>query len=543
MIASKIGRTLLNAYNEKKGKNYTAKEFFAQVFFPIFYDHPKYMQWITNSPFVQGLEDGGLADFVKDENGNTLKFLKDNREDFEKVLKSLNSKWGEEILKIKVKQPDGKFEYYSPDKLDKYFGKGIDSIKLIRQLTELERKKKLEAYFEKVSTVGAPDASIVIGYPASDEFATTSGQVTNLPSPFSEEVTYLSWIGSGCGVGVQGGVSMYIDNPDILFLIYEGWEKYRKEYLNKFEKLRGNQIDTWNGQWLSHRLSFDFDEKKPLVGFNPLEADKQGNLSILLQSWLKVLFGLANYFKGDKITVYVFSLGNTNTTIGFIPINLPQIRRPIDLYKKLFGVNEYLSNAKLIEELYGNPQGFIRACEMGAIGIKALMPQDLEGYVFPDKEGNLKYPDLIPSKIRKQKKDEKDDDYKEYVSKIEFKNKLKPIKFNVYITWIISMLNENETLWEKAEKYAQSLKSYEEADKELSTKRKNEVEKVLAIPYKKQFIEALIPLLKDGKLDANLIHQLAEEADKTPKDNFAYFLTLIRFKYHYLKSISKTLNP
>lgn len=541
MIASKIGRTLLNAYNEKKGTHYTAKEFFELVFFPLFYDHEKYMQWITNSPFVQGLEGFGNEyadfDFVKDNNDKSLKFSKEEKSEFIEIIKNLQNQFKERLIGFKIKVGSG-FQIYDSNKIDNYFTKGIDALKIAIKLDAIQRREKLYDFTNKVDKTIKPDGSIVIGYPASGELETTSGQVTNIDIPFSQEITYLSWIGSGCGIGI-GGLSIYIDNPQILLYLLDGWQLYRNEFLNKFEKIEGNKVDTWNGQWLSHRLSFDFDERKPLVGFNSLEADKQGYLSFSVQNWLKVLFAFANNFKGNRITIYVFSLGKTNKTVGFIPINLPQIRRPIDLYKKIFGVNEYLSNAKIIEEIYGNPKGFLRACEMGAIGIQALKPQDLEGYVFPDKEGNLKYPDLTTSKIRKPKKDESADDYNKYIIDTNFKNKLKPIKFNVYITWIISMLNENETLWEKADKYAQSLKDYEDSDKALSTKRKNEVEKVLAIPYKRQFIEALIPLLNEGKVDGNLIHQLAEEADKTPKDNFAYFLTLIRFKYAYLKNISK----
>ena len=58
MIAVNIGKTFLRAYNEKYECHYTAKEFFVKEYFPLFFDHGKYMQWITNSPFVQGLKKG-----------------------------------------------------------------------------------------------------------------------------------------------------------------------------------------------------------------------------------------------------------------------------------------------------------------------------------------------------------------------------------------------------------------------------------------------------------------------------------------------------
>lgn len=53
MITSNIGKIFLNAYNEKYGKEYTAKEFFDEVFYSLAFDANKYLQWVQNSPFVQ----------------------------------------------------------------------------------------------------------------------------------------------------------------------------------------------------------------------------------------------------------------------------------------------------------------------------------------------------------------------------------------------------------------------------------------------------------------------------------------------------------
>ncbi|GAG83894.1 unnamed protein product [marine sediment metagenome] len=53
MIAAKIGRTFLEAYKRKTNQEISAKDFFDKIYFDYFYNHPKYMQWVTNSPFVQ----------------------------------------------------------------------------------------------------------------------------------------------------------------------------------------------------------------------------------------------------------------------------------------------------------------------------------------------------------------------------------------------------------------------------------------------------------------------------------------------------------
>ena len=58
MIAATIGRKFLLAYNRKFGTHYDAKTFFTEQYFPLFFDHEKYMQWVTNSPFVQGIKKG-----------------------------------------------------------------------------------------------------------------------------------------------------------------------------------------------------------------------------------------------------------------------------------------------------------------------------------------------------------------------------------------------------------------------------------------------------------------------------------------------------
>jgi len=58
MIAATIGKKFLKAYNHQHDSAYTAKDFFTQEYFPLFFDKEKYMQWVTNSPFVQGIKKG-----------------------------------------------------------------------------------------------------------------------------------------------------------------------------------------------------------------------------------------------------------------------------------------------------------------------------------------------------------------------------------------------------------------------------------------------------------------------------------------------------
>ena len=50
MIAANIGKTFLEAYNEKNKSNYTAKAFFVEKYYEAFYNHNKYLMSAGNSP-------------------------------------------------------------------------------------------------------------------------------------------------------------------------------------------------------------------------------------------------------------------------------------------------------------------------------------------------------------------------------------------------------------------------------------------------------------------------------------------------------------
>ena len=438
MIAATIGRKFLEEYNraanrQEDRQTLSAREFFEQQYFPLFYNHPKYMQWVTNSPFVQGVR--------------------------------------------KTKLP-----------------------------SEKERHEKLETLIEKVAG-GAPDASIAIGFPASEEkeFATTSGQVTDLTLPIEEEDVYMSWIGSGLGVGISGGLSILFDNPTILLAIYEGWSIYR-DYLNDtaYSSLRANQINTWNGQWLAHRFGKNFFEDDPTMGLSTaFDTKKDGTIEVVTQTWVKVLLSIAREFPNQTMMGYVYNLGQTNKTVGFIPFQLPQIRKPIQLYRSLFGESNYLNSASSIEGLYGSAFSFQRACQMGVIGVKALEPKGLRGLI-PDSQGKTRMP------------------------KYKGASEEKIVTYNTYITWLLAMLN-NEDRWKTAGEAADILLNYQQGGGSKTT-RKNNVKKVLDASSAKQFIESLIKLVEEAENKEGLA-ELAELADKTPHGNFSYLLTLIRFRY------------
>ena len=362
--------------------------------------------------------------------------------------------------------------------------------------TPEQRKIRFEKLIKKIEESEA-DASIARGYASLDVAATTSGQVTDLKLPNSQEEIYASWIGDALGIGVQGGFSILFSNKEILLDIFEGWKLYRTS-LNETTMLKGNQINTWNGQWLSHYYDTrEYDADMPLAGYNPYNVNKDGIISIDTQTWTKILIGISKKYRNAQILGYIYSIGQTNTTIGFIPFNLNQIRRPIHLYEKIFG----MSNGKNAESLWGTAIGFKTACTYGAIGIKAMEPKGLRDYVYKGKQPKAHNYDNI--------------------------------NYNVYIIWIYAMLN-NDELWEKSQELAELLnEASSDKDKSISTKRKNLVETMLNATNKKQFIAAATEVVSFiGKKDE--FKGIVKEIHGMPTDNVPYFLTLLRFQYKTL---------
>lgn len=370
--------------------------------------------------------------------------------------------------------------------------------------TPEQRKSRFEKLIKKIDESEA-DASIARGYASLDVTATTSGQVTDMRLPDSQEEIYTSWIGDALGIGVQGGFSILFSKKEILLDIFKGWKLYR-ESLNKTSMLKGNQINTWNGQWLSHYYDDRvYDEKMPLAGYNPYNTNKDGLINIDTQTWTKILIGISRKYDNSQLLGYIYSIGQTNTTIGFVPFDLSQIRRPIHLYKKIFGMH----NSRNAEDLWGTAHGFKTACTYGGIGIKAMEPKGLQDYVYPKGNKDPKQPKAP-------------------------KNENEQINFNVYKIWILAMLN-NDDLWEKSQELAELLNEAScNKDKSISTKPKNLVEAMLNATNKKLFVEAateVIPFI--NKIDE--FKGIVKEIHSMPTDNVPYFLTLLRFQYKTLK--------
>lgn len=435
MITTIIGKTFLRAYNDKYNLNYTAKEFFEKVYFELFFNHEKYMQWVTNSPFVQ---------MKKGQKPHLL---------------------------------------------------NID-----------ERLEKLVNLHEKVENEEA-DASFAMGYPASESklFASTSGLVSDIKIDTNEEDVYFSWIGGGLGIGVAGGFNLLIDNPEILMETYEGWKYYRK-YLNDpaLQKLRGNQINSWNGQWLSYKLGNDFVHDFDFVELEQKMIFKVDSSQVEVNTinWSNLFFSLSNMYPNEDVVSYIYSFGQTNKTIGFVPIYLKAGRRLKDIFKQLYHTEAPFAQ-KDFQSLYG--MHIKRACELGSIGLHALRPEGLKKHLGDNKKISTT----------------KEDDYLIYQS---------------YKTWLIAMISKNkEQITDYTLELAELILRYR--SKAKGNTGKNLIEKGLfEAKSKRAFIDSLIEMiqvLEDEDLLA--LKTLKDEIHLMTNEEFIYFSTLLRFDYAFVE--------
>src|SRR5690554_1259100 len=438
MITTLVGKTFLKAYNEKYSKNYSAKDFFEEVYFELFFNHPKYMQWVTNSPFVQMKK------------GQKPHLLSSN-----------------------------------------------------------ERLEKLENLYSKVEEE-VPDASFAIGFPASEskDFASTSGLVSDIVIEADDEDVYLSWIGGGLGIGVAGGFNLLINDPEITLATFEGWQYYRK-HLNDptLEKLRGNQINSWNGQWLTYKFGKNYSTD---FNFFDLEQERIFKVDTALAevntvNWSNLFFSLSNQFPERTMNAYVYSFGQTNKTIGFIPIYLKEGRRLKDIFKQLFHTEKPFET-KEFQSLFG--MHIKRACELGNIGLHALRPDSLKKYM--EESRNIPF------------------------SKDEEKRKEQILIYQSYKTWLIAMMSKNkEQITDYTLELAKLILRYRKNAK--GTTGKNLIEKDLfGAKSKRGFIEALtemISILEGSDLDA--LKKLKDEVHLMTNEEFSYFSTLLKFDYAF----------
>lgn len=439
MYTSFIGKKFLKLYKEKynKAEGYSAKQFFEEEFFPLFFIDNRHLMHVGNSPF------------------------------FQKPKEQDTAKYGS------------------------------------RSLAQLQNLKT------KISS-GVSSGAIFVGFAAEEIQATSSGQLSTIDFKIDEEEVYASWIGEALAVGLNGGFVMLLNENEILLGMYDGWKHYRK-YLQQTPHVKDKQIETWNGNWLLMYLREGYDEN--LINYSAFEiSEVQGNIAISTAKWSQVMFALAKKYPNKVITAYCYNLSQTNTTLGFINLCLPEVFELYEFRDKVFLNKE---NTILTDEQIEKLETFFNfqnACKQGTIGLKALEPAQLRQYM---PKGSADYA---------QGKEFKFSDENSYII------------YTLLKLWIIAMLNKTELL-QLASDVATSLIEFENdpnnrGKKDLSTL----AEETRSASNMRLFIEKLTSVLDKKQVYAETFKRVIEQVLLMPSDNYPLFATLVRFEYQYQKS-------
>ena len=93
----------------------------------------------------------------------------------------------------------------------------------------------------------------------------------------------------------------------------------------------------------------------------------------------------------------------------------------------------------------------------------------------------------------------------------------------------MAVLN-NESLWDKSERFAKLLHDYAMSDVRAKTVNSRKVDSILKTTNRRNFIEALTEIIQDIE-HTDELKEIAKTIDSMPAYNIPYFLTLIRFNY------------
>ena len=382
-----------------------------------------------------------------------------------------------------------------------------------KPLTAEVRQAALADFHNAIDEVEGREGHLFMGGYTKNAEDATSSMISRIQGNVDSDEIYYSWLGMAAGIGVKGGVSLLINDPEILDQIVEGWEHYRS-FMQKTSSLKPHQIDTWNGWWLVHRNRLrGYQPDDPLANFPPSGSVTVKNEVAAFNTvdWIKVFFALSDKLGAQRLPAYVYSFGQTNTSIGFIPIILQDVRKLKELYQQLFGAKDFSREKDTLNELYQTQLGFLTACQMGAIGLRAMEPKDLRKYMSTGS--------TVGKSIKTTDADT-------------------AVSFKTYQTWIIAMLNNTELLL-GAEKLATELvgTSPSKRGKKVLDQLVNAV---LEASGKRKFIEALTDLLENQEFRAQregksntIFDEMVTEIVAMPSANVPLFLTLLRFKYAF----------
>jgi len=340
-----------------------------------------------------------------------------------------------------------------------------------------------------------PAHAVGVGFPSVGLNAPSSCQNINAGFPITPDTNYLSWIGGACSIGVAGGQCIFVENPEILSILKQGWLVYRAK-LSENDNLKDLQISSWNGQYLAHYL----DPRKPLSNIMDNILDKDNKIKPVL--WTTLLSRLAIKYP-ETTTVFVGSFfGQTDTTIGYILLKLGHIKEFFDYYSYLYA--DYLDDLDDIELVLSLATSFFEACLSGSISLS---------------------------------------DYKlvKYQNTKELNKVLKKLNDNIVLektlkTWIFAMTKDKEFI-EMAPQFALVLYHYAYNPNQSSRQGINVVNNLLQSKSKLEFGEILNTIIKSTSDNANseLLFKIFDKLNQITWDLFKWFVVCTQNEYLKLK--------
>jgi len=354
---------------------------------------------------------------------------------------------------------------------------------------------------------GRLSGSTYVGYAAETTQAVTSGQVSTMKDQVinSEEI-YFSWIGHALCLGVEGRYCLLIPNDEILWILYMGWQSYRK-FLNQTPSIKDKEIEFWNTVWLLNVFDNDWNIPNHL---NIQTDTSAGETRIRKIVWSQLVYELCRKIPIQMLSAYCYKLDKTNTTLGFMNIYLHEVSTVFEFRDKLFiDKDKTILSDKEISML-STYFSFYSACQLGTIGLKAMEPAKLRQFM---PRGSVAYA---------QGKD------------FKFNNQESYQYYQLYKIWITAMLNKTDLL-HLAEKTAGALLKFEEEDERGKKVHATISSNIRDSKSLVKFIENISELLAKSDLDKDLFKNLVKEVLQMPSDNFPLFITLIRFEYNYQK--------
>lgn len=207
---------------------------------------------------------------------------------------------------------------------------------------------------------------------------------------FTIDERYCSFIGSLFTLNC-GGFNIVINNEDVIWLLFESMNNYRKELTNN-EILVNNQIQTYNTIYFYEKINGNVQEI--IEKYGVLNKGRI-RLSSEIISFEKILFLLTKF---DNIKyIEISNLKNTNTSCGQILLNIPYIKTQYELFRSLYKSVHMDFNSSNYSKLFGRKDIIYKAIMTGRVGVNFFNPLQDADIKTIKKSSNIyqKYIELI----------------------------------------------------------------------------------------------------------------------------------------------------